>query len=248
VEGLNMDDKANNKMYIMLVVLAIAVALMAAIIYAGSVASSGQNGEHTLSISGSAEKKMTPDTASLSIGVVFQAPTANESSTQNAALMNAVISELKNIGLQDNQIQTSYVSIEPVYDYNGTPTIVAYSASNTVQVTTKDLGNVSVIIDRSTAAGANQIGGITFSVSDEQQESVRNELFQAAVTDARSKADELASNLGIKIVGVQTASASEGGNVQPLYSPTAAGAAVATPIQPGETTVSMSVQVTYITK
>ncbi|MCC7576679.1 MAG: SIMPL domain-containing protein, partial [Methanomethylovorans sp.] len=160
-----MANETNNTMYIILVVLAIAVALMAAIIYAGSVSSSGQNGEHTISISGSAEKKLIPDTASLSIGVVVQSPTANEASTRNAALMSSVIGELKNIGLEDNEMKTSYVSIQPVYDYTGTPTIVAYSASNTVQVTTQMLDNVSAIIDRSTAAGANQIGGITFSVS-----------------------------------------------------------------------------------
>lgn len=242
------DDKANNKMYFLIVVLAIVIALMAAVIYAGSVASSGQNGEHTLSISGSAEKKMTPDTASLSIGVVVQAPTANESSTQNAVLMNAVINELKRIGLQDNEIQTSYVSVQPVYDYSGTQKIVAYSASNNVQVTTEKIDSLSAIIDGATAAGANEIGGITFSVSDKKQQEVRDELFTAAVSDASSKADKLASSLDVTIVGVQTASISEGGNVQPLYSPSAAGAAVATPIQPGETTVSLSVQVTYITK
>ncbi|WP_370575835.1 SIMPL domain-containing protein [Methanomethylovorans sp.] len=243
------DETSNNKMYILLVVLAVAVALMAAVIYAGSLSSSGQNGEHTLSISGSAEQKTTPDTASLSIGVVVQSPTANEASTQNAALMGAVINELKNIGLQDNEIQTSYVSIQPVYNYTGTPTIVAYSASNSVQVTTKMLDNVSAIIDRSTAAGANQIGGITFSVSDERQQTLRNELFQAAVSDARSKADELASGLGVTIVDVQTASVSDVGSVQPIFQEApVAEAAVPTPVLPGETTVSISVQVTYIVR
>lgn len=244
-----MANETNNTMYIILVVLAIAVALMAAIIYAGSVSSSGQNGEHTISISGSAEKKLIPDTASLSIGVVVQSPTANEASTRNAALMSSVIGELKNIGLEDNEMKTSYVSIQPVYDYTGTPTIVAYSASNTVQVTTQMLDNVSAIIDRSTAAGANQIGGITFSVSDEQQEALRSELLQTAVADARSKADELASGLGITIVGVQTASVSDVGSAQPIYRDVQmAEAAVSTPVQPGETTVSLSVQVTYIVR
>ena len=244
-----MANETNNTMYIILVVLAIAVALMAAIIYAGSVSSSVQNGEHTISISGSAEKKLIPDTASLSIGVVVQSPTANEASTRNAALMSSVIGELKNIGLEDNEMKTSYVSIQPVYDYTGTPTIVAYSASNTVQVTTQMLDNVSAIIDRSTAAGANQIGGITFSVSDEQQEALRSELLQTAVADARSKADELASGLGITIVGVQTASVSDVGSAQPIYRDVQmAEAAVSTPVQPGETTVSLSVQVTYIVR
>jgi uncharacterized protein len=243
------DETSKNKMYIVIVVLAIAVVLMAAVIYAGSLSSSGQNGEHTLSISGSAEQRITPDTASLSIGVVVQSPTANEASTENAALMNAVISELRNIGLQENEIQTSYVSIQPVYNYTGTPTIVAYSASNSVQVTTKMLDNVSAIIDRSTTAGANQIGGITFSVSDERQQTLRNELFQIAVADARSKADELASGLGVTIVDVQTASVSDIGSAQPIYREAAvAEAAVPTPVLPGETTVSISVQVTYIVR
>ncbi len=244
-----MANETNGKIYVVLVVLAIAVALMAAVIYAGSVSSSDKNGEHTISISGSAEKKMTPDTASLSIGVVVRSPTANEASVQNAALMNAVITELKKMGLEDKEIRTSYVSIDPVYDYTSTPTIVAYSASNTVQVTTKMLENVSAMIDRSTAAGANQIGGVTFSVSDEQQATLRSELFQAAVADAKSKADELASGLGLEIVGVQTASVSDVASVQPIYREApVAEAAGSTPIQPGETTVSLSVQVTYIVK
>ncbi|MCC7576240.1 MAG: SIMPL domain-containing protein, partial [Methanomethylovorans sp.] len=120
---------------------------------------------------------------------------------------------------------------------------------NTVQVTTQMLDNVSAIIDRSTAAGANQIGGITFSVSDEQQEALRSELLQTAVADARSKADELASGLGITIVGVQTASVSDVGSAQPIYRDVQmAEAAVSTPVQPGETTVSLSVQVTYIVR
>jgi uncharacterized protein YggE len=242
------EDKANNKMYIVLIVLAIAIALMAAVIYAGSVSSSGQNGEHTLSISGSAEQKITPDTASLSIGFIVQAPTANESSTQNAVIMSAVINELKRIGLQDNEIQTSYVSVQPVYNYSGTQSIVAYSASNNVQVTTQKIDSLNAIIDGATAAGANQIGGITFSVSDKKHQEVRDGLVKAAVADASAKADKLASNLGVKVVGVQTASVSEGGNIPPLYSPSAPGAAVATPIQLGETTVSLSVQVTYIIK
>ncbi len=244
-----MANETNNTMYILLVVLAIAVALMAAIIYTGSISSSGQNKEHTVSVSGSAEKKLIPDTASLSIGVVVQSPTANEASARNADLMSAVIEELKNIGLKDSEIQTSYVSIQPVYDYTGTQTIVAYSASNAVQVTTRTLENVSAIIDRSTAVGANQIGGITFSVSDEQQQALQSELFQAAVADARSKADELASSLGITVVGVQTASVSDVNSVQPIYRDAPmAEAAVSTPVKPGQTTVSLSIQVTYIIK
>jgi len=183
----------------------------------------------------------------LSIGVVIQAPTAKEASDKNAVSMNAIINELRNLGLLDKDIQTSFLSIQPVYKYNGVQTIEAYSASNNVKVTTKMLDKLTDIIDRSTAAGANQIGGVSFSVSAEKQKTLREELLTEAVSDASSKANDLAKKLDVRIVGVKTSSISEGGIVQPfLREVSMAEGKVATPIMPGETKVSLSVQVTYI--
>lgn len=238
---------SNNKLYTVILVLSIAILLMAVVLFARPQAISGQKEEHTLSISGSADKNIAPDTASLSIGVVVQAPTAKDASNKNAGLMNAVINELKNLGLQDKDIQTSFLSIQPVYKYNGAPTIEAYSASNNVQVTTKMLDTLSDIIDKSTAVGANQIGGISFSVSEEKQKEFQEELLAEAVSDASSKANNLAKQLDVRIVGVKTSSISEGGIFQPfLREVSIAEGKVATPIMPGETKVSLSVQVTYI--
>ena len=238
---------SNNKLYYVIFALSIAIVLMASILYANPLETSDQTEEHTIDMSGSAERSVVPDTASLSIGVVVQLPTAKEASEENAVLMSAVISELKALGLQEKDIKTSYISVRPVYNYENARTIEAYSASNEVQVTTKVLGNLSDIIDRSATAGANQIGGISFSVSDEKQKELRDELLQEAVEDASSKASKLAEELNVKIIGVKTSSISENGGPQPFYAQMAmADQEVATPIQPGETTVSLSVQVTYI--
>ena len=238
---------SNNKLYTVIIVLSIAILLMAVIVFDRQPAISGQKEEHTLSISGSAEKNVAPDTASLSIGVVVQAPTAKEASDKNAVSMNATINELRNLGLQDKDIQTSFLSIQPVYKYNGIQTIEAYSASNNVQVTTKMLDKLSDIIERSTAAGANQIGGVSFSVSEEKQKTLREELLTEAVSDASTKANDLAKKLEVRIVGVKSSSISEGGIIQPfLREVSIAEGKVATPIMPGETKVSLSVQVTYI--
>ncbi|MDL5503466.1 MAG: SIMPL domain-containing protein, partial [Candidatus Methanoperedens sp.] len=81
---------------------------MAILLLARPEAISVQKEEHTLIISGSADKNIVPDTASLSIGVVVQAQTAKEASDKNAVSMNAVINELKNLGLADKDIQTSF--------------------------------------------------------------------------------------------------------------------------------------------
>jgi uncharacterized protein YggE len=240
---------SSDRSYYLILALSIALVLMAAALFASSQTVSDRNAENTISMNGYAEKKAVPDTATLSIGVMVQNSTAKGAADENAALMSAVVRELKALGLTEKEIQTSYVSVYPVYNYDGRPTIVAYSASNNVQVTTTMLDKLSDIIDRSTAAGANQIGGISFSVSNEMQNELREELVNAAVADAASKANMLAGSLGVEIVGVQTSSISDSIGSRIYYStPQEARdeAAVSTPIQPGESTVSMSVQVTYI--
>lgn len=201
-------------------------------------------------MSGYAEQKVVPDTATLRIGVVIQSATAKEAADENAALMSAVIAELKAMGLQDREIQTSYVSVYPVYNYDKEQIITGYSASNSVQITTTKLNNLSEIIDRSTAAGANEIGSISFSVSNDMQKQLREDLMSEAVADASSKAATLAKSLGVEVIGVQTSSISESSGSRVYYEYDMATAekdmgAGSTPVQPGESTVSMSVQVTY---
>lgn len=243
-------ENKNDKLYYVIIALSVVLVLMSATTYAISQSGSEKNTENTISVSGYAEQKVIPDTATLNIGAVIQSETAKEAADKNAALMSAVIAELKAMGLQDKEIRTSYVSVSPVYNYdaNDTQTIKGYSASNSVQITTKNLDNLSEIIDRSTAAGANDIGSISFSVSDEKQKQLREELMNEAVADASSKATTLAKSMGTEITGVYTLSVSENNDSGVNYEydmATTAKGAVSTPIQPGESTVSMSVQAMY---
>ncbi|QLC50596.1 SIMPL domain-containing protein [Methanolobus zinderi] len=243
-------ENKNDKTYLAIIALSIVLVVMSLTIYAIAQGGSEQNSADTITMNGYAEQKVVPDTASLSIGVVIESETAKEATDKNAAIMSAVMEELKSIGLEDREIRTSSVSVYPVYNYEGERRITGYSASNSVQVTTTDLDSLSEIIDRSTAAGANQIGSISFSASDDMQEELREDLMNEAIADASSKAGELADSLGVEITGVQTASVNEGGNSPVYYAadreavPMEDGAA-STPIEPGESTVSMSVQVTY---
>lgn len=243
-------ENKNDKSYYVIIALSVVLVLMSATIYAISQSGSEKDAENTISMSGYAEQKVVPDTATLNIGVVVQSATAKEASDKNAVLMSAVMAELKAMGLQDKEIQTSYVSVSPVYDYDKAQTITGYSASNSVQVTTTKLDKLSEIIDRSTAAGANEIGSISFSVSDDMQKQLREGLMSEAVADASSKATTLAKSLGVDVTGVQTSSVSENSGSSVYYDyampmEEKASGAASTPIQPGESTVSMSVQVTY---
>jgi len=245
-----LQENSNSKLFYVVLALSIALVLMAAALFAGSGTSVQGVSENTIQMSGSAEKKVVPDTASISIGVVIEADTSQEASEENAAIMTAVLQELKDLGLEDKDIRTSYVSVYPIYNYDGVRTIEGYSASNSVEVTTTDLELLSDIIDKSAAAGANQIGGVSFSVSDEMQKELREELIDEAVEDASSKAELLADSLGIRIVGVQTASISDGFSPRLFFDVAEAAieeeVGVSTPILPGESTVSMSVHVVYL--
>lgn len=241
-------ENKNDRSYYVIIALSIVLVLMSAAIYAVSQDVSEKDTANTISMNGYAEQKIVPDTATLSIGVLVQNSTASGATAENAALMSAVIEELKALGLEDREIQTSYVSVYPEYNYDGKPIITGYSASNNVQITTTKLDKLGDIIDRSTAAGANQIGGISFSVSSEMQKELREELVNASVADASSKAEMLAKTLGVEITGVQTSSISDSTTSRIYYeTPREAKdeAEASTPIQPGESTVSMSVQVTY---
>ncbi|MDP2217996.1 MAG: SIMPL domain-containing protein [Methanolobus sp.] len=239
-----------NMLFYIIIALTIVVVLMATTAYANSQAAYSKETESTIQMTGKAESMVTPDTAQLSIGVVIQAQNSSEASQQNAAIMSNIVDELKQLGLEDREIQTSYVSVYPVYNYDGKATIEGYSASNSVQVTTTKLDILSQIIDRSAAAGANQIGGIQFTVSEDKQKEMREKLINEAVADASSKATMLADSLDVSIAGVQSSSISD--NTQPnvyydrMEETAMDQAAPSTPVEPGESRVSLTVHVTYI--
>ena len=249
-----MEERSNNKLYTLLIILSIAIVVIAAMFYSFVV--SGTAGvkllnistspeDRSISVSGVASTTVIPDTASMSIGVITQAATAKEASEKNAASMNNVISAIKNIGLSEKEIQTSFISIQPVYNYTrDLPVITGYSASNNVMITTVNFSRLSNGMDSSIASGANQISGISFMVSGEKQKQIFNELQSAAVNDAKSKANDLAKSLNVKIANVKTSSINEGTQMFPIMSALAEKAS--TPIQPGESRVTFSVQVTYI--
>jgi len=249
-----MDEKSNNKLYTLLIILSIAIVVISAMFYSFVV--SGTAGvkmlniptllqDRSISVSGLASTSVIPDTASMSIGVITQEATAKEASERNAASTNNVTGALKNLGLLDKEIQTSSISIQPVYNYTrDVPVIVGYSASNNMLITTRNLDKLGDIMDRSIASGANQVSGISFMVSDEKQKEIFGELLSVAVNDAKSRANDLAKSLNVKITNVKTSSIIEGTPVFPVMA--ALAEKTATPIQPGESRITLSVQVTYL--
>jgi uncharacterized protein YggE len=204
--------------------------------------------EHTISVSGTGSVLIDPDIADLRLGVTVQSATVKEARDANARAMNAVIAALKKLGIADADIQTTTLSLSPVYDYKpdgGTPRVTGYSLSNAVAVTIRDLDKISDAIDDSLAAGATSMDGISFRVSD--QAAAEKQARQAAMAEAKAKAQTLASAAGVAITGVASISETVSPTPYPVYygARDVAAAEAPTPVQAGTNEVSVSVSVVY---
>ena len=200
-----------------------------------------------LSINAQAEARRVPDIATLSTGVVTRATDTNAAMRENAEQMERVIAAIRKAGIAERDIQTSGVNLYPQYQHheNSTPTITGYQASNTVNVTVRDIGKLGQVIDAMVAAGANQINGPSFDVED--KESAYDEARRAAVEKARGRAEMYAKTLGLRVRRI--VSISEGGDGFPRPMPMMAMARAEkmadTPISPGESSLSVDLDIVF---
>lgn len=202
--------------------------------------------EHTLSVTGSGSIFVKPDVADVSLGVILQRPNVRDARDAAAERMNAVLAALRALGIADADIRTATLDISPVYDYMASsPVVTGYQVSNVVSVHVRDLDKLAAVIDDSVAAGATTVSGITFDLSD--RAALEDQAREAAVRDARARADTLAAAAGVTITGV--ASISETYSAPwPWYGDGrdfAAGESP-TPVVPGESEITISVAIVYL--
>jgi uncharacterized protein YggE len=202
--------------------------------------------EHTVTVSGSGEVSVSPDTADVVLGVQVTRPTVAEAQSAAASAMSAVIAAVKKDGVDAKDIVTVNLSLNPVYDYSSSPAkLTGQQFSNVVRVTVRDISRVAAVVDDSVAAGATTIQGIAFRVDNPKV--AETQARQMAMADARAKADALASAAGVSVKGV--ASITETTASSPIYYSNAAAdkaAGVSTPIQTGTTDVVVNVTVSYL--
>jgi uncharacterized protein YggE len=206
----------------------------------------------TISVTGVGEVIVTPDTANIQIGVqVFSEELAAAQKKSNEQIA-AIISTLKDAGIKERDIQTSNysVSVRQQYDNQGiAPAVLGYDIYNTLSVTVRKLDNLGAILDKTVAAGANQIYGIYFYTNDLTAATAQAR--DAAVKDANERASQLAAAAGVKVGRV--INISEGYSNAPVpvdfgrgqAASDMKGGAGAVPIQTGSQSVQIAVSVTY---
>ncbi|HDS45720.1 MAG TPA: DUF541 domain-containing protein [Methanomicrobia archaeon] len=207
----------------------------------------------TIAVSGTGLIKVVPNKVTVNLGVETQSENVTDAVAQNAARMDAVIAALDAAGVPKDNRETSYFRIFPVRSYERPDEgILGYRVTNEITVEVQDLEKVGPVIDTAISAGANTVNHVVFGLTEERERDLRQQALTEACADARTKADAIASGLGLKIVGVATVT--EGGvytypyraggyDEYAKYAP--APSVVPTPIEPQDVTVSASIQVVY---
>src|SRR5664279_385656 len=201
-----------------------------------------QAADKLVTVSGEATIAVAPDTAVIRIGVTSSAKTAREASDANAKQMTSVLAAIKDTGIADRDVQTSRLSLQPQYDPNksGTARLLGFQVTNQVTVKIRDIDKLPAILDRAIGAGANEMSGIEFVVSE--QSKLLDQARDEAVADAHRKAELYAHAAGAK-VGAVVAIAEEGSAPPPRLMQALRAGAV--PVAPGEQTLRAVVTVSY---
>lgn len=164
-----------------------------------------------ISVSGEGKIKVTPDQAAISISVETKGAKATEVKKENDAKIEAVLKQIKKLGIAKEDFQTQRVSLYPNYDYEKKKN--NYVANQTIIILLRDLGRYDSLMDGMVDAGINRIDNVEFKSSKmEELESAARKL---AMKDAKSKAEDFVLVLNQKVGKAMTIS----DNTQTYYPP-----------------------------
>lgn len=211
------------------------------------------------SVTGEGRVKAAPDSATVRLGVVAQAPTSEAAKTALNTNINKVIEAVKALGVEEKNIKTENFNVYPEYNNGVKPLapnsepasdqnrISGYNANTNISVTVDNAEMANKVLDAGTAAGANQVGGVDFQVKD--KDAAMNQAREMAVNDAKKKAEDAAKIAGFKLGKIINYSEGQnGGYPTPMFAKAEdarSSAGSATNVQPGENEIVINVTLSY---
>lgn len=205
-----------------------------------------------LSLNATGEVRGAPDIATLNAGVVSEGDTAKAALADNRTRMNGVFRALRAAGVKDKDMQTSGLNVSPIYRTVKVPVsssserrISGYRVNNQVTAVVRDLQNLGPAIDALVESGANNIGGVTFGLSN--QDKALDEARKEAVKVLMAKAKLYADATGFQVGRIVNMSENSGYSPRPMMSMarTMSSEAAPTPIAAGEVSTRVTVNATF---
>ncbi len=148
-----------------------------------------------ISVSGEGKIKIIPDEAVISIAVETKGEESSKVKKDNDVVIDKVLKYLKTTKISQKDIKTERVSLYPQYDYQKKKNY--HMATQTINITLRDLSQYEVIMDELVKTGINRINGVTFQSSE--IEKLKSEARKQAIADAKKKAEDFAGALGQKV-------------------------------------------------
>jgi len=247
--------KIDNKICITVFLTILGIFLVALIISTGlDIQSKIQETENTITFSDTGTIYAKPDLAVATASVISEDTTVAGALSANAKKMNAVIAAEKAEGVEEKDLKTTSFNISPRYEwrdqtyyYSGVRVLVGYEVSQSLQIKIRDLEKVGTIIQKATDEGANEISNLQFTIDNEDE--LKKQAREQAIGKAKSKAEELANELGIRLVGISNFSET---GVTPYYYdlekaavPAGLGGGETLQIETGENKIEVTVYITY---
>ena len=199
----------------------------------------------TLDLSAYGEARTAPDMATITLGVETDGATAAQAMAANARVMAQVTAAIRRAGVAERDMQTSSLNLSPQYVYaqNQPPRLTGYKASNQLNVTVNDLSRLGDIADATVAAGATDVGQISFGVANPR--SAEDTARIAAVKTLEDKASLYANAVGYRIVRLVNLSEGAAWSPEPprplMMRAAAMTAPPATTVEPGEMKVRVDI-------
>ena len=208
----------------------------------GTAVADETNNERTISVSGTGTVQVVPDVALVNFGITVENKDASLAMGGLSQKANSVIQSLSKIGVKKEDIQTTNISLYPVYSYDkdtGKQTLEGYRANESFSVKGK-IDSTGKILSTVTANGVNEINGIAFDASNRDQ--LKLDAIKLAMKDARAKADASIDGTGYKINSIKTISIEYWSPV-PVYKNIAEGESL--PVEGGTISIQANISVVF---
>ena len=221
--------------------LAAAVALS---VFALGNAQAPQAQTEGITVNGSGTAYGSPDTAIVDLGVSIFNADVSAAMTEADEMMVAIREALIAAGVDESDIRTAGLSLwrEDQRDNAGNPVGGRYQVWHNYNVTVRDVDSVGDVISAAVAAGANNIGGVQFTIADPSE--LEREARETAMADALARAEHLAEITGATLDAPTSITEGYGGYMPQvrqasMYDGMGAGIAA------GELAITVNVTVTY---
>lgn len=230
-------------------------ALVLVVLFAGLVGAAGtvfavgstdDVGNRTITVAGTGQVDLAPDAAEVRLSVTATAPDAAEASQAVADDAAALRDALAAFGIDDSNVRSVGYDVRGDRGPREDSDAEQYRARQTFVVTLDDVDRAGALIDAAVAGGADEVHGVSFTLSEDARAEARDEALRAALENARGDAAVLADAAALEIDGVQAMSTT-GTDVRPFHAeaPAVSADGASTDVDARDVTVSATVEVVF---